>query len=325
MYDMVCNKGTYRSVRGWGIMATLSGVRRTGRHLSTCRNWLPVIFGLLILALAARADELPAVSGFNGKLETVGGGLDGQGVWAATGSVSAPLGHSFGIQVDGLLADYSAGPTWGGGTHLFWRDPDVGLVGVVGSRTDFDGMAVNRFGLETEYYAGPVTIAVTGGKQNGDGLRTGWGGLDLKWYPMDDLALNAGAGAISGERIGHAGFEWQVVGAFGVFADVALGTRAYDHAMGGLPGPFRRRQVPEGPPARGRSPDDDDPGDRRRGFGEVAKAGRNQHDESQRDRDRRWRQHGGRNHGRRDHGWVGRWEYERRAPGLVVKGGGVGW
>lgn len=215
-------------------MATLSGVRRTGRHLSTCRNGLPVIFGLLILALAARADELPAVSGLNGKLEAVGGGLDGQGVWAAMGSVSAPLGHSFGIQVDGLLADYSAGPTWGGGTHLFWRDPDVGLVGVVGSRTDFDGMAVNRFGLEAEYYAGPVTLAVTGGKQNGDGLRTGWGGLDLKWYPMDDLALNAGAGAISGERIGHAGFEWQVVGAFGVFADVALGTRAYDHAMGGL-------------------------------------------------------------------------------------------
>ena len=198
-----------------------------------------IVVGAIVAAFAvtmAHADDLPAVSNWNGKLEGLRADLNGEGLWATTGSVTAPLGHSFGVQVDALGADYSATPTWGGGLHLFWRDPSLGLVGAVGSRTDFDGMAVNRYGLEGEWYAGPVTVAATGGWQNGDSLHTGWGAIDLRLYPIDNLVLEAGAGAASSVRTGHLGFEWQPVDSVPVtmFADGAIGTEDYDHALAGI-------------------------------------------------------------------------------------------
>ncbi len=201
----------------------------------------PIVITALALALAcdARAeDSFPAVSGLNGKIEALRGDLDGDMLSAAAGSLSFPLTRSFGVQIDGLLADYSATPTKGAGGHLFWRDPNQGLIGAVASSADFNGTVINRFGLESEAYLGPFTLAATAGWQNGESRKTGWGNLDLRWYPVDNLVLEIGAAAVSGTRAGHLGFEWQPLSGYApglaFFADGAIGTKDYDHALGGI-------------------------------------------------------------------------------------------
>jgi hypothetical protein len=82
----------------------------------TLRNIVWAALGLTALAAFAEgadaqdaARQQPAVSGLNGKLSLEGGaiGNDGAGSSAlgiAEGSISAPLGHSFGLQVDGAGA-----------------------------------------------------------------------------------------------------------------------------------------------------------------------------------------------------------------------------
>ncbi|TAN72317.1 MAG: hypothetical protein EPN20_03780 [Magnetospirillum sp.] len=201
--------------------------------------------GALLVAAAvafapdpAQADDLPAVSGLNGKVDLSGASLDGEDFNAASGSVAVPVGRAFGLQADGMVGDYSAVNVWAVGGHAFWRDPGLGLAGLVGSVTDVGTTKIYRYGIEGEYYLDRVTIAGTAGYQSGDSLHAGWGGLDLRYYPADNLLLEAGAGAISNERTGHVGAEWQapfgLSTGFSLFADAAMGTSDYEHVIGGI-------------------------------------------------------------------------------------------
>jgi hypothetical protein len=195
--------------------------------------------GRWAIAGEASPGQLPAVSGVNGKVDVLGADLNSENFWAASGSLSFPVTHSFGVQLDGMLADYSASPVWGTGGHAFWRDPEIGLLGVVGSRADFfNGTIVNRYGIEGEVYLGQFTLAGTVGYQTGNSRHTGWGGLDLRYYPINNLMLEVGGSAISGERAGHIGFEWQPVpenaSGLALFSDASIGTSDYDHVMAGV-------------------------------------------------------------------------------------------
>lgn len=100
----------------------------------------------------------PAVDGVNGKAEFFGGASQAYAsnggslpylasslpynssnstAWYGTaggaGTISIPVGHSFGIQLDGVSALYENAYTGGGAGHFFWRDPDKGLLGAYGS------------------------------------------------------------------------------------------------------------------------------------------------------------------------------------------------
>ncbi len=58
------------------------------------------------LASAVGADDHtdgPAVSGFNTKFSAEGGEYDDEGAGLAQGSLTTPLGHAFGFQLDGAL------------------------------------------------------------------------------------------------------------------------------------------------------------------------------------------------------------------------------
>jgi len=68
---------------------------------------------------AGDASAPPAVSKTNGKIELLGGSLDNDSAAALAGSLTAPLGHAFGVQVDGLAGNLDGNGTWGLGTHLF--------------------------------------------------------------------------------------------------------------------------------------------------------------------------------------------------------------
>ena len=126
--------------------------------------------------------KLPAVDGINGKAEIFGGASDyydydinnfknftppfaTRNLWrgggGGIGSLSAPLGSDFGVQVDAIVAPWNGHIATGGGGHLFWRDPTRGLIGVYGSGLYWGGaggMGIGRAAGEAEGYFGAFTV-----------------------------------------------------------------------------------------------------------------------------------------------------------------------
>ncbi len=80
----------------------------------------------------------------------------------------------------------------GFGGHLFWRNPDVALVGVTASYAKTGVIDIQRYGVEGELYLGPITLGANAGWQRGDLRETIFGGVDARWYITDNLVLEAG-------------------------------------------------------------------------------------------------------------------------------------
>jgi hypothetical protein len=78
------------------------------------------------------ADVAPAVAEFNGKFSAEGGVIDDDGAGIALASITVPLAHSFGLQLDGAGGYRQMGDFFGGGAHLFYRDPAKLLLGGYG-------------------------------------------------------------------------------------------------------------------------------------------------------------------------------------------------
>ncbi|MBX3492592.1 MAG: hypothetical protein KF899_06505 [Parvibaculum sp.] len=199
----------------------------------------------------ALAENAPAVSKLNGKAALAGTFSDDDTtdeLWGGLllGSVTAPLGHEFGFQADGLVGTRDGDTVAGIGGHLFWRDPANGLVGVTASYLDVnnDGaipdQSVTRFGGEAEYYAETVTIALHAGIQDGDNVDDGFYGSAIGyWYPNDNLRLNLGASNDpSRDTMGLAGVEFQpgFAAAPGMtfFVDAAAGKDSYVNLLAGV-------------------------------------------------------------------------------------------
>jgi hypothetical protein len=167
-----------------------------------------------------RADgPAPAVSAFNGKLSTEGGVAgdsgDSSAVGLASGSLTTPLGHAFGLQVDGLAATGFNSFFGGGTTHLFWRDPAIGLFGPVASVQAGNGIRLGWYGAEAELYAGVLTFGAWGGYHDtvdnrvGINGSSGYYGGSLTAYPIPDLAVSLGANGEFGHVTGSGTLEFQ--------------------------------------------------------------------------------------------------------------------
>jgi len=180
-----------------------------------------ILLATLLLAapVAAAHAEGPAVSAVNGKLSTEGGvtGADGQssGVGMVKGSITTPLGHAFGLQLDGT-AGTAFNDFFGGGTaHLFWRDPAIGLFGPVASLEGGSGLRFGWYGVEAELYAGMFTVGAWGGYHKAVDTRFGisasssfYGG-SLTVYPISDLAVSLGATSEFSHVTGSGTLEFQ--------------------------------------------------------------------------------------------------------------------
>jgi hypothetical protein len=185
--------------------------------------------------LPTYAQTKPAVDGLNGKLDVFGGAgqsnalsinsigalspyatnssANWNGIGGVVGTVTVPLGHDFGAQIDLGSGAFGNRANGSGAGHLFWRDPDYGLVGVYGSgiysaraggRTQWNAAA------EIERYIGPITGKALLGAQgfgfNSTYTLSPYPGLpwtpnqpdrffdkvSLTYYPIDDLALSIG-------------------------------------------------------------------------------------------------------------------------------------
>ena len=71
---------------------------------STVRHGLLTILLLLSVALPARAGE-PSVAFINGQLQGAYGRVDGNDLRVGGASLAIPIGHLFGLQVDGAYGE----------------------------------------------------------------------------------------------------------------------------------------------------------------------------------------------------------------------------
>lgn len=191
-----------------------------------------------LFAVPTYADG-PAVSGINGKAEAFMG--DGNGDFSGGGaaSLSVPVGHSIGFQIDGLVAELDRNTTAGIGLHMFWRDPEVALLGLIYSHVDFDIGDFNRAGVEGEYYMSNMTFKAKVGWQGGDNVSdSGFGGGSFGYYLMDNLLLQAGVKGGSGNVLGSLLAEWQpglsMAPGLTTFANIGIGDESYEHVLVGV-------------------------------------------------------------------------------------------
>jgi hypothetical protein len=114
-------------------------------------------------------QPLPAVDGFNAKIDGYGGGANHiSSLYGANGSLAIPLAQQWGAQIDGGVGSFNSSGTARGAGHVFWRDPSVGLLGAYGSYSQWNGTSVAnlpriganfaRYAAEGEYYAGRWTF-----------------------------------------------------------------------------------------------------------------------------------------------------------------------
>jgi hypothetical protein len=151
------------------------------------------------------------VDGYNGKLAVHGGitdqpgvnnGDDTRAVGLFDGSFSVPLSHRYGAQVDFTAGTVDGFLAIGAGGHVFRRNPEVGLIGVIGHWVHLRGANAHRVGAEGEYYMGRWTAAGNVGWQWGNDSRRGllivpegiFAEASVSFYPVDDLMVRAGLG-----------------------------------------------------------------------------------------------------------------------------------
>jgi hypothetical protein len=204
------------------------------------------------LGALAPADDLPAVSGINGKISGFGGfedydfGPDG-GIFGVDGSLSIPLSQMFGFQVDGMLASLDGDFVGGAGGHLFWRDPSAGLLGLYGSWVTRDGSGVDtwRLGVEGAFYNGPVTIEGIVGFEGADvpaivliDDENLFAYADLAYYATPDLRFSVGYRRLNDLDMAALGAEWQLptdfIGGTSLFAEGRIGEDDYASVWAGL-------------------------------------------------------------------------------------------
>ncbi len=227
--------------------------------------------------------QLPAVDGINGKLSGFGGWIDNdnrtifappglpgfgfqrpnrsQALFGAAGSLSAPLGQRFGVQIDGLASSARGAFFGGGAVHLFSRDPAVGLIGLYGSATRsnaFGGANRYKAGLEAEAYFGRFTISGVAGweqtRTGGFGFVGTFGGqnffavgtttnrffdaVDISYYPIDNWRVSVGHRLSGGQHMAAVATEYLFpLGggtAAAVFVEGRIGDRNNRAIFGGL-------------------------------------------------------------------------------------------
>ena len=190
------------------ILAFPCGIFGTGNQVHI-RNSLMLSTSLAALLVAAAplgalADpnysSLPAVSGLNGKIAVFGGDVEDEGMGGVMGSVTAPIGERFGLQIDGM-AGSADDSFFGVAGHLFWRDPEIGLLGLYGQQTRYDLEDVDithtRFGVKGEAYLGNFTLKGFAGRDVADfgffGEGTYWAASgEVDFYITDDFLVKAG-------------------------------------------------------------------------------------------------------------------------------------
>ncbi|QPJ60890.1 MAG: hypothetical protein G3M70_02900 [Candidatus Nitronauta litoralis] len=200
-----------------------------------------LIAGVLFTFAGSVQAEGPAVSSINGKIEGFGGAANDNASGGGAASIALPLPKlkKFGVQLDALGGKFNTLETAAGGLHMFWRDPEKGLLGGTYNYTDFDIGVMHRAGTEGEYYWGDFTFAANAGWQSGDNVpNSGYGGVSFSAYITEYFMLQAGFQHAWDTSLGYIEAEWQpdlgIAPGLSVFANLAGAKNDYEHAMMGV-------------------------------------------------------------------------------------------
>lgn len=204
------------------------------RHVSSCL----AAVALAWFAMPAQAQDTSETA-VPISLETAGGAGGGHNLGEATVSISAPLGPYGGFQVDALGGGIGGTDALGLQGHAWYGGPAWGRAGISASRFGIGAAWGNRLGLEGEGWLGPVTLAVSGGKQNGHVDHLAFASASIRHYPTDDLMFSVGEAGWGAGRMTRLNAEWrpgilEALPGLTLFADGATGNHGYDHVLVGL-------------------------------------------------------------------------------------------
>lgn len=218
--------------------------RKAGLKGRAAAAAIAAMVGMGVSAPALAGDT--AVAQNNSKFSFRGGSIDDNEAFLADGSISTNLHGNYGIQIDGGIGDVDGSGIYGAGAHVFWRDSDVGLLGIQGAYAEAEkrgpNVDVGRIGAEGEWYLGDFTMKASGGYQfsNEDTIDGGYLAGQIAYYPLEDLVVKLGGGFAGGtdNYEANVGLEYQTtalgMSGLSVFADSSVGKDDYYSVLVGL-------------------------------------------------------------------------------------------
>ncbi|HPY29426.1 MAG TPA: hypothetical protein PLT00_04760 [Verrucomicrobiota bacterium] len=187
----------------------------------------------------------PVVEEINGKVGYSGGGMNSAEGHNFDGSITFPLARQFGFQADALYSHIGSLDFYGGAGHLFWRNPDLGLIGVTGGYLVRSGVDTFQAGAEGEYYlnrftfgffAGVGAISCDRAAPFIDTTPTRFiGRVSADWYALEELRLGVSCTTAFRNNLVKGEAEYQTpIRGLAVTAEVAVGDHHYDHWLLGV-------------------------------------------------------------------------------------------
>ncbi len=186
------------------------------------------------------APQKPAVDGLNFKASALTGAIGGHTNSMFVLSVATPMPFitSFGAQLDlGIGSYWDSYTSAAAGLHLFWRDPDVGLLGIYGDWGYVNPEHAGRVGVEGSVYNGRWTVDALAGATFGQHVDTEFfDELDLSYYFTDNFRGSIGHRLITRGNVANLSFEYMFdnMSGWSVFGEAETGEDEYHGAWLGL-------------------------------------------------------------------------------------------
>ncbi len=191
-----------------------------------------------------------AVDGVNATVQLTGGVLDGAANGMLVASVSTPLPYlqSLGFQLDLAIGQYDgvAGSDSGAAAgHLFWRNPEMGMLGAYADYGVINSFHFGRIGFEGSKYIGSWSVDVLLGMEFGQNVLTRFvDEVDISYNFNENFKVSIGHRLTSRGHMGNVGFEKQFYAtenvAWSVTGLAEAGEDSFTQAFLGLKATFGR-------------------------------------------------------------------------------------
>lgn len=164
---------------------------------------------LACLAAAGVANAADDGVAFYGEL--YGGSLDSETVVSGYGALTLPIQQHFGAHLEVLADKVGDDNSQNIGGHLYWRDPNKGLIGLIASHTEFEVLGVDGdfsgYGVEGELYLSPFSVAAQYARLSSDDVALddeNYYALDVHWDSHSSWYVFGGLRSLADYDVGYA-------------------------------------------------------------------------------------------------------------------------
>lgn len=185
------------------------------------------------------AIQKPSVDGLNFKTSVISGVIGGYSNHMFIASVALPIPFipSLGVQLDLGIGRYRKDYTSAAsGLHVFYRDPNSGLIGVYGDWGYVDNEHGGRVGLEFSSYQDRWSVDILAGVQFGQHFLTEFvDEVDVTYYFTDNFKGSIGHRLMSRGHVANVAVEYAPTNnGWSVYGEAEIGEDDYDAVWGGL-------------------------------------------------------------------------------------------